>query len=365
MKEFARLKEHPWLPIVLIMVLAFFSVGCSSSRSDSGATINPLGAYTTSSNTTSTSTIIGDGTTVTPGSLVTPVIVVNDDGSTSINGHDNAPLLDNKHVGWQQSDCLSCHNDTTNNPDHNYTDNTLCYLCHGTNGLPGLSDTIPPVLSSVVVNPTDSSVTISWKSDEDCVSRLILKTPDGDKMEFPVSSTYTKSHKKTINGLQSSYTYLYELVCTDKSGNKTTSSSFSSNLSFQTLAKVDTSTLTSIDTDTGTDTDTDAQEDPFFQNIKVGPKGNLMFEYSFKTKSTPVVQGFLWNVYRSATDARKKQNRYCSDDFDANTLTNEYQAIVGHSRITEAGTYYIRFHATVEGSSTGVWSGVYTVKLNN
>ena len=188
MKNFARFKEHPWLPICMLALVAMFSVGCTSSRSRSGAIENPLAAYETSTEattSTSTGTVIGDGSTMVPGSLITPVITVPEDGSTGIEGHDNAPLLDNKHPGWQQSSCLTCHNDTTNNPDHNYSDDSLCYLCHGTNGLPGMADSTPPVLSSVVVTVGTSGAAVVWN----------IKTLLNDEVEvlFPLLSVQINS----------------------------------------------------------------------------------------------------------------------------------------------------------------------------
>ena len=365
MKAFARISEHPLLPICIVIGLAFFSAGCSSSRVNSGATTNPLGAYTQDTSSTNTSnTVIGDGNTIVPGSSNTPIISVTEDGSNSIDGHDNAPLLDNKHPGWQQSDCLTCHNDTTNNPDHNYTDDTLCYLCHGTNGLPGMADTTPPVLTSVVVSPTDSSVTVSWKSDEDCVSRLILKTSAGDKMEFPVSSNYTTSHKKTISGLQSSTTYFYELVCTDKSGNKTTSSSFSSNLTFTTLEKVVTPTV-STETEQEETTENLDETGGYFTSVKVNSPGNNAVNIDFITKSTPEARQLYWYIFPSRAEARKKAEgqRVASDNLSPrsdNTYSTQTDTINGVDKKKE---YYLRIGVNFSDGSK--WSDIYPFKFNN
>ena len=368
MKSFDRLRMHPWLTICLIAAVAFFSVGCKSSRSDSGATTNPLAAYNSSTGTTSVGpcqttnapgNVIGDGTTVTPGSLTSPVVTIADDGSSSINGHDNAPLLDNKHTGWQQSDCLTCHNDTTNNPDHNYNDDSLCYLCHGTNGLPGMSDTTPPVLSSVVVSPTEKSVTITWKSDEPCTSRLIIKTVEGDKMEFPVSTTYVTSHKGIVSGLQSSTTYYYELVCVDKSGNKTSSSSFTSVLTFTTSAPVvvpiNTSTSTSTESESETETES---SDSIFSQVSFNVKDAGMVLLSFNTSTKPVK--FYWRVYKDRTSANKKEEGYRYDDFNSNN-TNKYTDIPMETGIA-SGTYYGRIQGVMSGSDDK-WSGIYKIKF--
>ena len=357
MKNFARFKEHPWLPICMLALVAMFSVGCTSSRSRSEHIENPLAAYNTSTDTTSststTSTVIGDGSTMVPGSLITPVISVPEDGSTGINGHDNAPLLDNKHPGWQQGSCLTCHNDTTNNPDHNYSDDSLCYLCHGTNGLPGLADTTPPVLSSVVVSPTYNSVTITWKSDEECVSRLVLKTTAGDKMEFPVSSSYTTSHKKTVNGLQESTSYYYELVCTDKSGNKTSTSSFSSVLLFQTPAAPAVPTTTTT-TEEQEEEETQEDVDSFFSGIKLEDKGAGHFYVSFKTRERPDTLWFY--MYRD----KACKDEIDHDDIDRNN-TNIYTNVDVDSR-QQPGTYWVKLFATRTGAESK-WSKAYKIKL--
>ena len=362
MKSFARFRVHHLVTICLIAVVALFSVGCKSSRSDSGATTNPLAAYTaTETNTnTYTGTIIGDGSTMVPGSLNTPVITVPDGEASSINGHDNAPLLDNKHPGWLQTDCLTCHNDTTNNPDHNYNDDGLCYLCHGTNGLAGMTDTIPPVLSSVVVSPTHNSVTISWKSDENCTSRLIIKTVEGDRMEFPVSTNYTTSHKRTVTGLQSSTTYYYELSCVDKSGNKTSSSSFSSVLSFITSAAPVVPVVTPTTEQESEETE---PAESFFQNVKFIDQSGLKGKISFTTLSTPKVNKFYWYLYKTKEDAKAKNNKWIgSDDFNSNT-TFTYSELVYGNNLEAGKTYYVRVHAAMDGG--GKWSNVYSTKLTN
>ena len=367
MKSFSRFRAHHLLTISLIAGVALFSVGCKSSRSDSGATTNPLAAYTTSTSTnTSTGTVIGDGSTMVPGSLNTPVISVPDDEISSINGHDNAPLLDNKHPGWQQTDCLTCHNETTNNPDHNYNDDSLCYLCHGTNGLPGMTDTVPPVLSSVVVSPTHNSVTISWKSDENCTSRMVIKTVEGDRMEFPVSTSYTTSHKRTVTGLQANTTYYYELTCIDKSGNKTSSSSFSSVLTFITSAapvEIPDSTTTTVET--GTEMGQEAS-DSYYKNVKIEPLGGRNIRINFDTLSSPEATGFYYYVFKTSKDASNKTGEVEKDTFDSNSACT-YHVTDSLDRLEANKTYYLRLFAVFRSSedSKSKWSGIYSFKLEN
>ncbi len=273
MKSYRRLHEHSWLLLVVLTAVSILTAGCSSSSSDSGGNVNPLGAYQTTTTGTGLAT---DGVVQNPGAITTPIITVPTD-SSGVNGHDNAPLLDNMHPGWQQASCLSCHNDTTRNPDHNYTDDSMCYLCHGTNGLPGFGDMIPPVISGVVATPQANSVTITWKSDEECISRLVLKTTGGDRLEFPVSTTYKTSHKYEINGLLHSTYYTYELICTDKSSNKTTTQTFGV-LSFTTLAKAtEVSTTTSTSTNTG-------EIATLFNSINIAKSGPYKAQVDFELK---------------------------------------------------------------------------------
>ena len=351
MKSLAPLREHPWLATFVVALATVFSVGCSSSRSDSNATTNPLAAYeTTNGGSLEVSGTVINGTTVVPGSLTSPVITITDDGSTSIEGHDNAPLLTNMHAGWQQSSCLTCHNETTNNPDHNYSDDSLCYLCHGTNGLPGLNDSTPPVLSNLSANPTYNSVTITWKSDEDCVSRLILKTAEGDRMEFPVSTSYTTSHKYTVSGLQSNTTYFFEVNCTDKSGNKTSSSSFSSSMTFKTSA----SPQFVVDPVNPVDPVDPEPTDAFIKGLKAESKGNGQFLLTFTTREKP--DYLYWFLYKpDGTQAY-------TDDLNVND-SNSYSELCD-SYVSEDGQYSIKVKA-IKGTADPYWSKEVKFKMTN
>ncbi|HEY9070522.1 MAG TPA: fibronectin type III domain-containing protein [Candidatus Ozemobacteraceae bacterium] len=243
---------------VLVMLAALMSVGCSDSTNDSGSTGNPLSALQP---TGTTSGLPTDGTTTDVGAIDKPIVSIpTSDGTTD---HTNAPLLDNMHPGWQQADCFSCHTDQSRIPDHSYPDTSLCYLCHGTNGLPGFDDKTPPLVKGILAYPTKNSVTINWTTDEVCISRLILRTKEGDRLEFPVSTTYVTSHKYTVNGLLPSTTYTYEIIATDKNRN-VTSTATCATLSFTTLAATVTTTTTG--TSTGT---TPSDPQGFFSAITV------------------------------------------------------------------------------------------------
>lgn len=270
MKSIRRLRESSWLLLVFLTAVAFLSAGCSSSSSSSGGNVNPLGAYQVTNPTSGNLAV--DGTIKNPGQIDSPIITIPVNGG-GINGHDNAPLLDNMHPGWQQASCLTCHNDTSRNPDHNYTDSSMCYLCHGTNGLPGFGDTIPPIISGVVCTPTDKSVTINWKTDEACLSRIVIRTTGGDRLEFPVSTTYSTGHRYTLNGLIPNTQYTYEIIATDKSDNRTSSATFGV-LTFKTLEETSTSTTT-----TGTTTPPVATT--FFTSVAISADGAFKAHIKF------------------------------------------------------------------------------------
>lgn len=274
MKTNKLTRWHQWLFLTVAFVVAIISVGCSSNGVSSGGNTNPLGAYQPTSPTVPVPEGgVIDGGVTNPGAITSPIVSVPDNGS-SVGGHDNAPLLDNFHPGWQQSSCLSCHYETSKNPDHNYTDDNSCYLCHGTNGLPGFSDNIPPVISRVSVNAQETSAKIQWNTDEDCLSRILLRTVSGDRFEYPVSINYQMSHNYTITGLQSNTTYYYEIICTDKSNNQTTTASFGS-LSFQTR------TQEVIQPGSGGDFEPTPPQDSFFSEVSFKSGGSFRIDVKF------------------------------------------------------------------------------------
>ncbi|NCB38154.1 MAG: hypothetical protein EOM80_05230 [Erysipelotrichia bacterium] len=342
MKSYHRLHENSWLLLVFLVAVAFLSAGCSSSSSDSGGNLNPLGAYQPEG---TTSGLVVDGVIKNPGEIDSPIVTVPTDGTT-IDGHENAPLLDNMHPGWQQAACLSCHNDASRNPDHSYTDASLCYLCHGTNGLPGFGDNVPPVISGVVINPTESIVTISWKSDEECTSRLVLRTLGGDRLEFPVSMTYKTSHKYEIAGLVPETYYTYELICTDKSGNKSTSANFGI-LSFTTPAKTTSTTTTT--TSTGTDTTTDN----FFSNVAIEADGPFAVRIKFKVSSPSTCEVFFLD---KATGTLAEQE-------NLGNVTSEYDKKL--SGYAAGSVFLIVVQATETGTGKTYNTAKYEVKIED
>ncbi len=249
--------QHPWLLLAILAAGAFVLVGCSDSTDSSSSSVNPLIAYPVVNTSAGTVT---SGQTSGVGAITTPIVTL--PNPTTTTGHSNAPMLSNMHPGWQQAQCFSCHTDQSRIPDHNYSDTSLCYLCHGTNGVPGFGDTTPPIVKGIVANPTYSQVQINWSTDEDCISRIIVRNKEGDRFEFPVSTTYVKSHKFLFEGLVEKTAYTYEIICTDKAGN-VTSTAMIGVLSFTTLEKPAEPTSTTSGTD---------EDDNFFYEVVAEPQ---------------------------------------------------------------------------------------------
>ncbi|MDN5278365.1 MAG: hypothetical protein PWR01_2330 [Clostridiales bacterium] len=343
MKSYRQLRENSWLLLFVLTAVAFMSAGCSSSSVDSGSSVNPLGAY---QSTEGTSGIPTDGVVQNPGAIDSPIISTPTDGSGSIDGHQNAPLLNNMHPGWQQSTCLSCHNDTSRNPDHNYTDSSMCYLCHGTNGLPGFGDNIPPIISGVVANPTDKTVTITWKTDENCLSRMVLRTVGGDRLEFPVSTSYTTSHRYVVNGLQANTNYYYELISTDKNGNQTTTASFGT-LSFTTLDPQQ-----DIDSISPTDTEVDS----FFSGVSISADGSFKATVKFTVADPSTV--YIYFIY---DDTNQLADQMKLNDITGGPITNFDGFVTG----LQAGTKYKTYLEATDTSFSQHKSKTYTITTDD
>lgn len=345
MKSYRQIRVNSWLLLITLAVVAFMSAGCSSSTTSS-SNVNPLGAYQTT--TPVTDGLVTDGSIQNPGAIDSPIISTPADGSGSIDGHSNAPLLDNMHPGWQQADCLSCHSEASRNPDHYYTDSSMCYLCHGTNGLPGFGDNIPPIISGVVANPTSKTVMITWKSDELCLSRLVLRTRTGDRLEFPVSTSYSTSHKFEMSGLQAVTQYTYEVICTDKSGNKTTSASFGT-LSFTTTdAEID------VDSVDGSNAGT---ADSYFTNVKIESDGAFKATIKCTVAEPSTVLAYFIYAETNQLDSQINLNNLAG----GGPKTNFDVSIMG----LDAGTDYKVYLEAYDSNNKSHESKIYNITTDS
>lgn len=342
MKNKRMPRSHQWMFFLLAFVVAVISVGCQNDGegTNSAGNINPLAAYQQTTTGTSTGVSVIDGSVTNPGAISQPIITVSDSG-TSIDGHSNAPLLDNMHPGWQQPNCFDCHNSTSKNPEHNYTSVTLCKQCHGENGLPGLADVTPPVISGITPSVNTNSIKFTWKTDEECVSSLVLRTFEGDKLTFPASQDYSTSHSVEVSGLQPGTTYYYEIICSDKCKNKTSSSTIYNNASVTTLAAQTTSGGTTPGTGPGsgtgteTDTDTSTETQTFLTNIKCEASGNESVRFDFNVKGDCQAYFYVFpdNVTKVTAETMGTFIRKGDDDFKAG---DQFYLLKG----LEQDTYY-------------------------
>ena len=254
------------------MFFVLITVGCSDSTTDVGHQLNPLIAYEPVGG--GNSGLVTTGETQDVGAIDHPV-VTQPQGEDGRNDHTNAPLLDNWHPGWQQESCLSCHTDQSRIPDHSYTDTKLCYLCHGTNGVPGFGDNIPPIIRNVSVAPAQTSAVFSWKTDEPCLTRLVVRTVEGDRLEFPISVDYEVSHSYRVEGLVPDTLYYYEVQATDRMGNKATTA---------TIGKMNFTTLEQRVVVVGPGGGGDVDEDAFFTSFVVTVKDSFTVDLVWSTK---------------------------------------------------------------------------------
>ena len=107
------------------------------------------------------------------------------------------------------------------------------------------ADTDPPVITDVVNStPTDSSVTITWTTDENSDSLVKYGTVSGTYTDStPGATMMTTSHSVGLSGLSAGTTYYFVVNSTDASGNSAQSTEFS----FTTATVIPTSTTVSIE----------------------------------------------------------------------------------------------------------------------
>jgi peroxiredoxin len=85
-------------------------------------------------------------------------------------------------------------------------------------------DTTISSIQSVVPSTTDTSATITWKTDKPATSQVIVRdSSDAIVTETELQETLVTSHSVDISGLKPNTTYNYTLISTDADGNEITS----------------------------------------------------------------------------------------------------------------------------------------------
>jgi hypothetical protein len=87
-----------------------------------------------------------------------------------------------------------------------------------------IADTSPPQISRLSASSNGS---ISWETDEYTTSELHYGTQPGNYPHTQTSPLYDRVHQFQLAGLIVGQTYYYKVICTDRSGNSTTSSEMS------------------------------------------------------------------------------------------------------------------------------------------
>jgi peroxiredoxin len=84
-------------------------------------------------------------------------------------------------------------------------------------------DTTISSIQSVVPSTTDTSATITWKTDKPATSQVIIRdSSDAIVTETKLQETLDTSHSVDISGLKPNTTYNYTLISSDATGNKIT-----------------------------------------------------------------------------------------------------------------------------------------------
>ncbi len=99
-------------------------------------------------------------------------------------------------------------------------------------------DTTPPIISEVkIADVSDSTITITWVTDEEATSQVDYgKTASYGYTIPPVDSLIT-NHSVTLSGLEADKTYYFRVKSKDASGNEAV---FDANQSFKTLSPIST-----------------------------------------------------------------------------------------------------------------------------
>jgi len=97
----------------------------------------------------------------------------------------------------------------------------------------GDNDTTPPTITDVeVTDLSETSATITWATDEPCISEIECcsanVTVHGQFVSYPLDdSSYVLSHSYELTRLTANTTYHYQVRSIDKCGNETVSAEYS------------------------------------------------------------------------------------------------------------------------------------------
>jgi peroxiredoxin len=104
----------------------------------------------------------------------------------------------------------------------------IYFFFHKTGTQPPPESTIDTTISSIqnvsITSKTDTSATITWKTDKPASSQVIVRdSSDAIVTETELQETLVTSHSVDISGLKPNTTYNYTLISTDAAGHKITS----------------------------------------------------------------------------------------------------------------------------------------------
>lgn len=97
----------------------------------------------------------------------------------------------------------------------------------GKGGKPSVTDTVPPVLSSVIAtNIQATSTTVTWGTNEKTTTQVLYGLTSSYGSSSPVNTTLTISHSQTLSNLSADTVYHYCVISKDAAGNQTVSGDF-------------------------------------------------------------------------------------------------------------------------------------------
>lgn len=134
-------------------------------------------------------------------------------------------------IAWLATDAGAIHldcNDTIDNDSdglNNYPADTGCTSASDPNENSTSSDTTAPTISSVVATPSQTSVTVTWTTNEASSSKVDYGATNyyGSTTTETDTATRVTNHSVTIAGLTANTTYHYRVKSTDAAGNMATS----------------------------------------------------------------------------------------------------------------------------------------------